>query len=102
MKYKYKNISKRKFLNPSDSHNNGSLKYYLDVTENTEHDTYSLEGGFILFDCRRSVELSLYGDTEGREGKKGLKQSIRKLKYLSQYANECADIMQKYLDGEVD
>lgn len=107
-----KNISKRKFLNPVASINNGSVKYYLqlsedsdDVDENNNPVTKKekiISGGFIVFDCRKGIELDLYSRSSTKFGRKQHRESIRKLRLLAEYANSCADEMENFWNKEFD
>ena len=95
----HKTIAKRKFLNPPKSQDNGSLKWYLNAFYKDTDDgkRYNeISGGFIIYDCRKGIELELYGDNETRSDKKKFKDSVQKLRWLAESANECADEMEKF------
>ena len=96
-----KDISKRKFLNPVSSSNNGSLKWTIRVEQYEDDDgdqQLNVNGQFIIFDCRKGISLDLYGETVHGEGRRSYKANIQKLRWLAEHANECADKMQEYWD----
>lgn len=103
--FKLGRISKRAFLNPVSSSNTGSYSWYIERSKYTKKNDiakkkhYHFSGGFKIYDCRKGIQLDLYGDHDTGSGRSSYKQSVKKMRALASAALECANEMEAFWEG---